>query len=536
MSHTLVVPAAQYLRMSTEQQHFSLDYQAAAIHQYADSNGFTIVRSYEDPGRSGLLLKHRKGLAQLLHDVLSGSQTFHAVLVYDVSRWGRFQDTDEAAHYEFICKSAGIPVHYCAETFDNDGSPPAAIMKTLKRVMAAEYSRELSVRIIRTKTIMTERGFRVGGVAGYGLRRMLIALDGSPRQILAPGDVKGVASGRVILVPGPRKEVELVRRIYRWFVSDGRSATSIARELNSRGIEPCVHTWDAKRILEILTNPKYVGMAAWRRTTGPLGCKRTKVAQELWVAKSNAFTPIVEQKTFDAAQVVIRHYTVHQSNDDLLCALKGLLKKKGRLSQHIINSSEGVPTSSTYIHRFGSVKQAYDLIGYGGFRNISAFLRMRHRHDKLRQSLLTKILRLFPGEVRLVAAGNEHVKHRRMLCFSDGLKVAVQICQYVDADPWHVLWRLRVYPHEQCFVTLICRCNANNTGFKDFYVLPHLDAPTRCRVKNSPKRQFHIREYDPLLKSGKRLTDLSKLKRLADCFVTGREKGLNPNTLPNGLR
>jgi DNA invertase Pin-like site-specific DNA recombinase len=74
MSPTLDVPAAQYLRMSTEQQHFSLDYQAAAIRQYADSNGFTIVRSYEDPGRSGLLLKHRKGLAQLLHDVVQAKR------------------------------------------------------------------------------------------------------------------------------------------------------------------------------------------------------------------------------------------------------------------------------------------------------------------------------------------------------------------------------------------------------------------------------------------------------------------------------
>ena len=39
-----------------------------------------------------------------------------AILVYYVSRWGSFQDTDESAHYEFACKSAGVPVHYCAET------------------------------------------------------------------------------------------------------------------------------------------------------------------------------------------------------------------------------------------------------------------------------------------------------------------------------------------------------------------------------------------------------------------------------------
>jgi len=59
----------------------------------------------------------------LIDDVRSGVADFSAILVYDVSRWGRFQDADESAYYEFICKEAGITVHYCAEQFENDGSP-----------------------------------------------------------------------------------------------------------------------------------------------------------------------------------------------------------------------------------------------------------------------------------------------------------------------------------------------------------------------------------------------------------------------------
>jgi hypothetical protein len=35
---------------------------------------------------------------------------------------GRFQDVDEGAYYEFICKRAGIAVHYCAGEFENDSS------------------------------------------------------------------------------------------------------------------------------------------------------------------------------------------------------------------------------------------------------------------------------------------------------------------------------------------------------------------------------------------------------------------------------
>ncbi len=150
-SSPLRIPAAQYLRMSKEQQQYSLVNQADAIKRYADEHGFEIVQTYSDAGRSGLLLKRRAGLARLLQDVVGGGQPYKAILVYDVSRWGRFQDTDEAAHYEFLCRHAGIPVHYCAEQFSNDGTLPSSIMKALKRAMAGEDSRELSTKVYAGK-------------------------------------------------------------------------------------------------------------------------------------------------------------------------------------------------------------------------------------------------------------------------------------------------------------------------------------------------------------------------------------------------
>ena len=91
------VPAAQYLRMSTDQQQYSLLNQAAAITKYAGIRGFTVVKTYEDAGRSGLVLRERPGLQALLADVVSHKLTYKAILVYDVSRWGRFQDSDESA-------------------------------------------------------------------------------------------------------------------------------------------------------------------------------------------------------------------------------------------------------------------------------------------------------------------------------------------------------------------------------------------------------------------------------------------------------
>ena len=80
------------------------------------------MRVFEDSGRSGLRLDGREAIQNLMAEVESGHANFSAILVYDVSRWGRFQDVDESAHYEFICKQSGIKVAYCAEQFENDGS------------------------------------------------------------------------------------------------------------------------------------------------------------------------------------------------------------------------------------------------------------------------------------------------------------------------------------------------------------------------------------------------------------------------------
>lgn len=92
------VPAAQYLRMSTEHQQYSLENQSIAIRSYAARMGFTVICTYADEGKSGLALKRREGLQRLLRDVVSEIADYEAILVYDVSRWGRFQDADEAAH------------------------------------------------------------------------------------------------------------------------------------------------------------------------------------------------------------------------------------------------------------------------------------------------------------------------------------------------------------------------------------------------------------------------------------------------------
>jgi DNA invertase Pin-like site-specific DNA recombinase len=242
--------------MSTEHQRYSPENQSDAIRRYAELLGIEIVRTYSDLGRSGLTVSKRAGLKTLLDDVDKGRHDFSVLLVYDVSRWGRFQDADESAYYEYVCKRANVRVHYCAEQFENDGSLSSTLLKTIKRSMAAEYSRELSVRVFAGQSRLVELGFWQGGTAGFGLRRVLVGLDGRVKQVLAYGERKNIQNDRVILTPGPEREVEVVRQIFDLYTVAGIGIKKIARILNERGVQPDRgRRWTKDAVYSLLKNP-----------------------------------------------------------------------------------------------------------------------------------------------------------------------------------------------------------------------------------------------------------------------------------------
>ena len=185
--------AAQYVRMSTEHQQYSIDNQSDEISAYAKANNMEVVRTYTDAGKSGLTIENRPGLRQMIADVEAGAPGFSAILVYDISRWGRFQDADESAFYEYRCRRANIAVHYCTEPFSNDGSPSAALLKTIKRTMAAEYSRELSAKVFAGQAKLTELGVTALGLATAA------AVAAARRIEWSPLVLRGLAGSAIVL-------------------------------------------------------------------------------------------------------------------------------------------------------------------------------------------------------------------------------------------------------------------------------------------------------------------------------------------------
>jgi DNA invertase Pin-like site-specific DNA recombinase len=361
----LALRAAQYVRMSTDYQRYSIENQAAVIATYARLHGLTIVETYRDAGLSGVRLKNRTGLIRLLDDVQSGLADFGYILVYDVSRWGRFQDTDEAAHYEFICKKAGIQVAYCAEQFDNDGTMLSSIVKNLKRVMAAEFSRELSTKVHTGLLRVASLGFRVGAPLGYGLRRELLDENGASKGLLKRGEQKNLKTDRVILRLGPANEVRIINRIFAEYVERKRSQEEIVRQLNQEGVPNHLdRPWTRRMIDYVLSDERYMGNIIYNRESYPLRERKIKNPPELWLKHSRAIEPAVSEGIFLKARRRLTLRWQRLDDDQLLSRLKALLAKEGRLSESLINNTLGIPAINVFCDRFGSLRNAYRRIGY----------------------------------------------------------------------------------------------------------------------------------------------------------------------------
>lgn len=358
--------AAQYVRMSTDYQQYSIENQAVVIATYAELHKLTIVRTYRDEGESGLKIENRTGLTELIDDVRSGQTDFVHLLVFDVSRWGRFQDVDESAHYEFICRKAGIKVAYCAEQFDNDGSLLSSIVKNIKRVMAAEFSRELSAKVLAGALRLASLGFKMGGSAAFGLERRVVDDKCRPKGVLKVGERKFLITDRVKLGPGTPDQIEVVKWIFDEYLRHKSQAT-VARELNRRGVLTNREgPWRKNSISMLLRNEAYIGNFIYNRDTEKLGAKRTHNPRDLWIRSEGAIEPIIERDVFLRAKKTMEERRVCISEKEMLVRLRKVLMKKGKLSASIIDASPGLPSVSAYLLHFGTLRNLYRLIGYTG--------------------------------------------------------------------------------------------------------------------------------------------------------------------------
>ncbi|AMN39062.1 site-specific recombinase [Rhodoplanes sp. Z2-YC6860] len=484
--------------MSTEHQKYSTENQGEAIERYAAARGIEIVKTYADQGKSGLSLDGRDALKQLIDDVQANKADFSTILVYDVSRWGRFQDADESAYYEYICKRAGIAVQYCAEQFENDGSPVSTIVKGVKRAMAGEYSRELSVKVFTGQCRLIELGYRQGGPPGYGLRRSLIDQSGAAKGELARGEQKSIQTDRVVLVPGPQEEVETVRWIYRSFVKEGKLERDIADALNAQGKNTDLgRQWTRGTVHQILINEKYIGNNVWNRASFKLKRKRVHNSPDMWIRAENAFDAIVDRTLFNAAQQLIRERSYYFTDEDMLSGLQQLLEQNGYLSGLIIDESDRLPSSSAYQNRFGSLLRAYELVGFTPDRDYS-YIQINRALRLMHPQIVAEAIK----GIQDAGGSIEQDQETDLLIVNDEFTASIVVvrCQMTAAGSlrWNIRFDTGLWPD----ITVAIRMDQPNERALDYYLLPRIDM-TAPRIRLSQDNGISIDSYrfetlDPL--------------------------------------
>jgi DNA invertase Pin-like site-specific DNA recombinase len=466
-----IVPAAVYVRMSTEHQQYSTSNQMDVIQAYAKRRTMRVVKEYSDEGKSGLSIQGRDSLSRMIQDVQDGTATFSAILVYDVSRWGRFQDADESAYYEYICRRAGIAVHYCAEQFENDGSPVSTIVKGVKRAMAGEYSRELSTKVFLGACRLIQLGFKQGGTAGFGLRRMLVDQNRQQKAILKIGEHKSLQTDRVVLVAGPEEEVKVVRWIFTTFLNEGKNESEIAALLNAQGIVTDFgRPWTRGTVHQVLTNEKYIGNNVYHRTSFKLKRKHVANPPERWIRADGAFPGIVDPTLFLKVREIVLSRSQKLTDEEMLVKLRALLAQRGHLSGIIIDEAEELPSSAAFNHRFGSLVSAYRLIGYDpgiDYDFIEINRKLRKQHPEIVASVIRQIESM--GAVATWDATTD------LLHLNGELRVSIVLCRHMTTSAGSSRWVIRLDASWKPDLTIAVRMDATNEGIRDYYLLPGID-------------------------------------------------------------
>jgi hypothetical protein len=337
--------------------------------------------------------------------------------------------------------------------------------------MAGEYSRELSSKVFQGQCRLIELGYRQGGMAGYGLRRMLINQSGAHKGLLARGEHKSLQTDRVILVPGPDEEVRVVRWIYDQFTTTGKREAEIAADLNVQGILTDLgRPWTRSTVLQVLTNEKYIGNNVYNRASFKLKKKHVRNTPEMWVRADGAFTGIVLPEAFYMARGIIQERSRRYSDEEMLQRLKDLAKRHLFLSSHVIDAAEEGPSSSAYRTRFGSLLQAYRLAGYDAGRDYR-YIDINRDLRALYPQLVADVMR------RLDSVGATVTRDATTdLLLINGEYSATMVLSRCRETPagslrWLIQFNQRIAPD----ITILVRMDAGNQKPADYYLLPVMD-------------------------------------------------------------
>lgn len=202
--------ACVYARVSTEGQAddgYSIGEQESRCRKYIESQGWTYLQTYSDPGISGRTM-NRPGLQALMADIKAGK--VDAVVIYKLDRLSRKQ-RDTLTIIEDTLIANDVALVSLSETLDTStpwGRAMIGILSSFNQ-MECETIRE---RTMMGKKAKAQTGGYVGGQPPTGYR---------------------VVGGELEI---DKKAAKLVREIYKMRYEDDMPYQTIADTLNDRGL------------------------------------------------------------------------------------------------------------------------------------------------------------------------------------------------------------------------------------------------------------------------------------------------------------
>ncbi len=466
-----------YRHSMQESQENSIPIQREHVREWAQEHGIEIIKEFADYGKSGLSIEHREQFSDMLDNWVKKRDDFDYVLVFDVSRWGRFQDTDLSAAYSAECKKHGKTVVYTSIGMPRDDDPLYPVYIGFERFRAAQYSRELSGKVFNGCKKVAEQGFRPGGTPPYGLRRLLLDEAREPVQVLKPGQRKSIQNQRVTLTPGGEEEVKVIRRIFTEFAKDRKQEREIADGLNRDGIpSPGKALWDAGKVRHILTNELYIGTMVYNKTSQRLLSPSRRNPKEEWVRTSGAFEGIIPKELYWQAQEIFEERRRRYDPVHMLERLKHISREHGIVTRNLVNADLESPSACSYAKRFGSMDMAFQ----------------KTFEDALEQTRTVVI-----SHLRKIADQVE--EHSDFIVLNESFTVLVQPSVPVPYG-YYTYWAFR--PDQRSVVDITLGVPVSNSGKYDilgYLAMPRLVMPHRSvRIFSTSDVKIEMYGHDGL--------------------------------------
>ena len=162
---------ALYARVSSDKQDtdLSISSQLRALREYAEKQGYQVVREFVDEVESGRTIS-RPAFRDMISLAKRPDRTFEAILVWKYARFAR--NREDSIVYKTLLRKNGVQVISINEPFED--TPTGRLLEAIIESLDEFYSDNLGEEVTRGMRESASRGFYLSAKPPYGYRKIRV--------------------------------------------------------------------------------------------------------------------------------------------------------------------------------------------------------------------------------------------------------------------------------------------------------------------------------------------------------------------------